>query len=107
MEETPQLISLADDARAVTGIRRWKALGGLSAFAVAGIAAYGNGDTLFAAGTRSLEAGIAGYFIAWVVAVTIWRKIMQAETNRYVEKLREDNAAREAQARLEAQSLDA
>jgi hypothetical protein len=94
MEGTPQLISPADDARAVAGIRRWKALGGLGGFGVAGIGAYGHGDTLFAAGARALEGGIAGYFLAWAVAVTVWRRIMQAETNRYVEKLREANARR-------------
>ena len=94
MEGSPQLIAPSDDARAVAGIRRWKALGGLGGFFIAGIGSYGHGDTLFAAGARALEGGIAGYFLAWIVALTVWRRIMQAETNKYVEKLRQQNAKR-------------
>ena len=70
------------DARALGEIRRWKGLGGLAGFAIAGLAAYMHGELIASVLVRALIGGIAGYMVAWVAAVTVWRRIIRAEICR-------------------------
>jgi hypothetical protein len=101
---TPPLIAPANDVRAAAGIRRSKARAALAGFAVAGFAAYGHGDLLFNVGVHALEGGVVGYLLGWIVSLTVWRRIMRAETRHAIDILRAQADEREARAAAQAQS---
>jgi len=82
------LVAPADDPRAAAGIARAKALGGLAGFALAGLAALAH-EPLFGVCERALAGGIVGFMLGWVVALTVWRRIMRAETRQAIDVLRE------------------
>src|SRR5258706_15869719 len=86
---TPPLVAPAEDERAAAGIRRTKARVGLGGFCVAGLGAYAHGDLLFSAGVRALAGGVTGYLVGWLVAVTVWRRIMRAEARHAIDILRD------------------
>ena len=84
---------LTDHPRARVGIRRAKGATGLLVFLLVGLLSLRAGLPLADAGLRALGAGIVAYFLAWGVAVTLWRQLALAELE----------AARERrEARLEA-----
>lgn len=89
----------SDDPRAMAAIRRAKGIGGLGGFAVTGLAAHMHGELITSVLVRALGGGIAGYMVAWIGAVTVWRRIIRAELQRTVEHI-----ATRARARAEAQS---
>jgi hypothetical protein len=91
---TPPLVAPAEDERASAGIRRTKARVGLAGFCVAGLGAYAHGDVLFSAGVRALAGGVTGYLVGWLVAVTVWRRIMRAETRHAIDILRDRQVKR-------------
>jgi hypothetical protein len=101
-ERTPPLVAPADDLRASAGIRRSKARAALGGFAIAGFAAYAHGDVVFTAGVHALEGGVVGYVLGWIVALTVWRRIMRAETRYAIDVLREQADEREAKAAAQA-----
>lgn len=78
VEEAPAPASPVD-GRALAEIRRWKGMGGIAGFAIAGLAAYMHGELIASVLVRALIGGIAGYMVAWVAAVTVWRRIIRAE----------------------------
>ena len=80
------LVAPADDPRAAAGIARAKAWGGLAGFALAGLAAYSH-ETFFGTCERALIGGIVGVMLGWVVALTVWRRIMRAETRQAIDML--------------------
>jgi hypothetical protein len=94
------LIAPKEDPRASAGIARAKSLGGLAGFVLAALASYAH-EPLFTVAERALIGGIAGYLVAWGVALTVWRRIMRAETRHAIDVLREQNDERE---RLEAEA---
>lgn len=100
---TPPLVAPADDLRAAAGIRRSKARAALAGFAIAGFTAYAHGDVLFTIGVHALEGGVVGYVLGWIVSLTVWRRIMRAETRHAIDILRMQADEREAKA--EAQAL--
>jgi uncharacterized membrane protein YccC len=94
------LIAPKEDPRAAAGIARAKSLGGLAGFALAAFASYAH-EPLFTVAGRALLGGIAGYVVAWAVALTVWRRIMRAETRHAIDVLRQKN---EERARLTAEA---
>jgi hypothetical protein len=103
-DRTPPLVAPADDLRAAAGIRRSKARAALAGFALAGFTAYAHGDLLFSVGVRALEGGVVGYVLGWVVALTVWRRIMRAETRHAIDILRLQADAREARAQAQSRA---
>jgi hypothetical protein len=85
---SPPLVSPAADPRASESIRRTKAWCGLAAFGIAALAAHWHGDTFDGLLTRALIAGVVGNMLGWLVATTVWRRLLRAETTRAVESIR-------------------
>jgi hypothetical protein len=103
-DRVPPLVAPADDLRAAAGIRRSKARTALAGFAISGFAAYAHGDVFFAAGVRALAGGITGYLLGWLVALTVWRRIMRAETRHAIDILKAQADEREAKAAAAAEA---
>ncbi|HEY4348139.1 MAG TPA: hypothetical protein VGM80_11165 [Gaiellaceae bacterium] len=97
---TPKMISAGADARAAAAIRRAKGFGGLAGFAIAALAAHMHGEVLSSVLLRGLIGGIAGNRVAWLAAVTIWRRIIRAELHHGYETML--SRARAAQAANQA-----
>lgn len=69
---------LAEHPRAVRGIARAKAWGGLGGFLLAGYLSLPT-QTLAGAGLRALAAGVVCYVAVWAAAVFLWRHLVVAE----------------------------
>ena len=70
---------LSEHPRATAGIRRTKGAVGLAAFLLVGLLSLRAGLPAPDAAIRGLISGIVAYFLAWGVAVTVWRQIALAE----------------------------
>lgn len=81
---------LTEHPRARAGIRRAKGAAGLVVFLLTGLLALRAGLPGPDAAIRALVAGIGAYFVAWGVAVTVWRQLALAE----LETARERREAR-------------
>jgi hypothetical protein len=77
--------SVANHPRARYQVRRAKGWGGIAGFAIAGYLSYKAGVPSFDVGMRALVAGIVGYMLAWMCAVTVWRHLVQAELRAALE----------------------
>ncbi len=77
--------SVANHPRARYQVRRAKGWGGIAGFAIAGYLSYKAGVPTFDVGMRALVAGIVGYMLAWMCAVTVWRHLVQAELRAALE----------------------
>lgn len=77
--------SVANHPRARYQVRRAKGWGGIAGFAVAGYLSYKAGVPTADVGMRALVAGIVGYMLAWMCAVTVWRHLVQAELRAALE----------------------
>lgn len=77
--------SVANHPRARDQVRRAKGWGGIAGFAIAGYLSYKAGVPTFDVGLRALVAGIVGYMLAWMCAVTVWRHLVQAELRAALE----------------------
>jgi hypothetical protein len=75
-------VSAADDVRAMASIRRAKGFGGLAGFGLAALAADMHGELMVSVLLRALGGGLVGYMVAWLAAVTVWRRIIRAELAR-------------------------
>lgn len=69
---------LAEHPRAVRGIARAKAWGGLGGFLLGGYLSLPT-HTLADAGLRALAAGVVCYVAAWAAAVFLWRRLVVVE----------------------------
>ncbi len=98
-EEQPSFAA-SSDPRAMAAIRRAKGFGGLFGFIVTGLAAHMHGELMASMLFRALAGGVAGYMVAWLAAVTIWRRIIRAELRHTVEAI----AARHRAAQADTQS---
>lgn len=78
--------SVANHPRARNQVRRAKGWGGIAGFAIAGYLSYKAGVPTFDIGLRALLAGIVGYMLAWMCAVTVWRHLVQAELRAVLER---------------------
>jgi hypothetical protein len=77
--------SVANHPRARYQVRRAKGWGGIAGFAIAGYLSYKAGVPTADVGMRALVAGIVGYMLAWMCAVTVWRHLVQAELRAALE----------------------
>jgi hypothetical protein len=93
-------VSVAKHPRASASVTRWKGLGGLGGFLLAGAASKLNGAVAFEMGWRALVGGVAGYLVAWAVSVTVWRHLLRAHVRAAVIRAAERRraAAQAAQA---------
>lgn len=80
--------SVAGHPRAAAQVRQAKGWGGVGAFAIAGYLSYKAGIPPDQVGERALEAGVAGYLLAWACSVTVWRHLMLAELRERAERAR-------------------
>jgi hypothetical protein len=78
--------SVANHPRARYQVRRAKGWGGIAGFAIAGYLSYKAGVPTFDVGLRALLAGIGGYMLAWMCAVTVWRHLVIAELRAALER---------------------
>jgi hypothetical protein len=85
--------SAADDPRAMAAIRRAKGFGGLAGFVLTGLAAHMHGELAASVLLRALAGGLAGYMIAWLAAVTVWRRIIRAELQQTIETMAKGRGA--------------
>lgn len=77
--------SVANHPRARYQVRRAKGWGGIAGFAIAGYLSYKAGVPTFDVGLRALVAGVVGYMLAWMCAVSVWRHLVQAELRAALE----------------------
>jgi hypothetical protein len=84
-DDEPRTLSAREDPRAMAGIRRGKGLGGLTGFALAGLAAHMHGELIASVLLRALAGGMVGYLLGWLAAVTVWRRIIRAELHHTIE----------------------
>ncbi len=75
--ESSKLV-LAEHPRAVRGIARAKAWGGLGGFLIGGYLSLPT-HALAEAGVRALAAGVVCYVAAWAGAVFLWRRLVVVE----------------------------
>jgi hypothetical protein len=78
--------SVANHPRARYQVRRAKGWGGIAGFAIAGYLSYKAGVPTFDVMMRALVAGIVGYMLAWMCAVSVWRHLVQAELRAVLER---------------------
>ncbi len=81
-----QAPSIFNHPRARYQVRRAKGWGGIAGFVIAGYLSYKAGVPTFDVGLRALMAGIVGYMLAWMCAVTVWRHLVLAELRAAVER---------------------
>ena len=72
-------IRISAHPRARRQIAQAKAWGALGAFGLVLLLCWRAGLPLFDVGVRALLAGVAGYVVAWAVAVQVWRHLAVAE----------------------------
>jgi hypothetical protein len=81
--------SVANHPRARYQVRRAKGWGGIAGFVIAGYLSYKAGVPTFDVGLRALAAGMVGYMLAWMCAVTVWRHLVLAELRAALERTQE------------------
>lgn len=77
--------SIAAHPRASYQVRRAKGWGGIVGFGLAAYFSYKAGVPTYDLGLRALIAGIVGYMLAWMCAVTVWRHLVLAELRAAVD----------------------
>jgi hypothetical protein len=90
--EAPGL-SLAEHPRAVRGVARAKAWGGLAGFLLGGYLSLPT-HTVVDAGLRALAAGAFGYVAVWAAAVFLWRRLVVVELRNAERELLADELSR-------------
>jgi uncharacterized membrane protein YccC len=93
-------IRLKGHPRAQRHIARAKGWGGLTAFLVVLVLSLQAGVPTADAIGRGLVGGMAGYLVAWGIAVTVWRQIAMAELEdlrrKIIKSMQEQAAAEDA-----------
>jgi hypothetical protein len=77
--EAPQRLTLASDPRTSGRIALAKGYGALGAFVLVAFLSWSAGAPLYDTGLRALIAGVAGYLVAWSVAITVCRHVLLAQ----------------------------
>ena len=78
-------ISVAGHPRAAAQVRRAKGFGGVTFFLITAYYSYKAGVPADQVALRALIAGIGGYMLAWMCAVTVWRQLVLAELRAAIE----------------------
>lgn len=78
-------ISVAGHPRAAAQVRRAKGFGGVSFFFITAYFSYKAQVPADQVAVRALIAGIGGYMLAWMCAVTVWRQLVLAELRAAIE----------------------
>jgi hypothetical protein len=78
-------ISVAGHPRAAAQVRRAKGFGGVTFFLITAYFSYKAQVPPDQVALRALIAGIGGYMLAWMCAVTVWRQLVLAELRAAVE----------------------
>jgi hypothetical protein len=84
---------LAEHPRAVRGIARTKAWGGLGGFLIGGYLSLPT-HALPEAGLRALAAGVVCYVAAWAGSVFLWRRLVVAELRDAQQRLLAEEIAK-------------
>ena len=78
-------ISVAGHPRAAAQVRRAKGFGGVTFFLITAYFSYKAQVPADQVAVRALIAGIGGYMLAWMCAVTVWRQLVLAELRAALE----------------------
>jgi len=78
-------ISVAGHPRAAAQVRRAKGFGGVSFFFITAYFSHKARVPADQVAVRALIAGIGGYMLAWMCAVTVWRQLVLAELRAAIE----------------------
>jgi hypothetical protein len=78
-------ISVAGHPRAAAQVRRAKGFGGVTFFLITAYFSYRAQVPPDQVALRALIAGIGGYMLAWMCAVTVWRQLVLAELRAAIE----------------------
>ncbi|HEX4299004.1 MAG TPA: hypothetical protein VHZ56_13365 [Devosia sp.] len=78
-------ISVAGHPHAAAQVRRAKGFGGVSFFLITAYFSFKAGVPADQVAVRALIAGIGGYLLAWMCAVTVWRQLVLAELRTALE----------------------
>jgi hypothetical protein len=81
----PDGISVAGHPRAAAQVRRAKGFGGVTFFLITAYFSYKAQVPPEQVALRALIAGIGGYMLAWMCAVTVWRQLVLAELRAAIE----------------------
>jgi hypothetical protein len=78
-------ISVAGHPHAAAQVKRAKGFGGVSFFLITAYFSFKAGVPADQVAVRALIAGIGGYMLAWMCAVTVWRQLVLAELKAAIE----------------------
>ena len=78
-------ISVAGHPRAAAQVRRAKGFGGVTFFLITAYFSHKAQVPPDQVALRALIAGIGGYMLAWMCAVTVWRQLVLAELRAAIE----------------------
>jgi hypothetical protein len=78
-------ISVAGHPHAAAQVRRAKGFGGVSFFLITAYFSFKAGVPADQVAVRALIAGVGGYLLAWMCAVTVWRHLVLAELRSAIE----------------------
>jgi hypothetical protein len=78
-------ISVAGHPRAAAQVRRAKGFGGVTFFLITAYFSFKAQVPADQIALRALIAGIGGYLLAWMCAVTVWRQLVLAELRAALE----------------------
>jgi hypothetical protein len=78
-------ISVAGHPHAAAQVRRAKGFGGVSFFLITAYFSFKAGVPADQVAVRALVAGVGGYLLAWMCAVTVWRQLVLAELRAAIE----------------------
>ncbi len=78
-------ISVAGHPRAAAHVRRAKGFGGVTFFLITAYFSFKAQVPADQVALRALIAGIGGYLLAWMCAVSVWRQLVLAELRAALE----------------------
>lgn len=86
-------ISVSAHPRAAYAVRRAKGWGGLIGLLLVAWLSHRAGLMAVDVALRGLAGGIAGYLVAWLIALQVWRHLVIAEARAAAERVRQRTAA--------------
>ena len=93
---SPTAISVSAHPRAAYAVRRAKGWGGLVGLLLVAWYSHRAGLMAVDVALRALAGGIAGYVVAWTIALQVWRHLVVAEARAAAERVRARTASEPA-----------